>query len=173
MKRQRTIVSILTLLAGLCGGMPVAALASAPLLGGYGGPGAGAQTILGATLVNGATGSSGGGSAGGGATATTATGVQSDSAGTTHSATGTTERAGVRAHSAGPESTTRAAHGTYPRAVGANPNSSHLGSAAAVSTSATGSSWFSGADLLALLLATGALALVAAATVRLTRTEHH
>ena len=62
MKRQRTIVSTLALLAGICAAAPAAALAGPPLLSGYGGPGAGAQTIVGAALVNGPGGGSSGGS---------------------------------------------------------------------------------------------------------------
>ncbi len=174
MKRQRTIVSILVLLSGLAAGMPAAALAGGPLLGGYGGPGAGAQTILGASLVNGSgAGTSGGGAGGGGAGRASAAGAPGRSATGSPSAVATQERAGGRSRSAGSKTTAGNAPGGYPRAAGANPHSSHLGVPAAVTTNAAGTSWFSSADLLALLLASGALALVAVATVRLTRTEHH
>lgn len=175
MKRQRTIVSIVVLLAALGAGMPAAALAGAPLLGGYGGPGAGAQTILGATLVNGSAGSSGGnpGNPGGGVgsgAASPAGGAPASGSATSSAAAGGASDRGRAARSAGAAGLAAA---TYPRAVGANHHSSHLGATTAVTTSALGTSWFSGADLLALLLASGALALVAAATVRLTRPEHH
>ncbi len=185
MKRHRTIVSTLILLAGLSVSVPAAAFAGGPLLSGYGGPGAGAQTILGAALLNGPTGgggSTGGGSAGGGGGAggapgrssgPTATGAESGSATGSHPAT-VTRRQAARSGRRGGGSTTAAgsASGTHPRAAGANPNRSHLETSAAVTTSDAGMSWFSGADLLALVLASGALALVALATVRLTRTEH-
>jgi hypothetical protein len=173
MKRKRTIVSIVTLLAGLAVGMPTAALAGGPLLGGYGGPGAGAQAILGAALLNGPAGSSGGGGGAAGASLAnpaTSTGVGSSAS---HAATGAKERAGGLRRGEHSKRAAGAARGTYPRAGGANPHLSHLGGSAAVTTSVVGTSWFSGADLLALLLASGVLALVAVATVRLTRTEHH
>ncbi len=66
MKRQRTIVSHSPCSRVRPRSLPAAALAGAPLLSGYGGPGAGAQAILGATLLNGpGSGSSGSGSSGG------------------------------------------------------------------------------------------------------------
>jgi hypothetical protein len=172
MKRKRTIVSIVTLLAGLAVGMPTAALAGGPLLGGYGGPGAGAQAILGAALLNGPAGSSGGGGAAGASLANPATATGAGSS-VSHAASGIKKRAGGPRRAKRSEQTAGTARGTYPRAEGANPHLSHLGGSAAVTTSAVGTSWFSGADLLALLLASGVLALVAVATVRLTRTEHH
>jgi hypothetical protein len=66
MNRNRRIASALALAGFLC--MPVSstAVAAGPQLSGYGGPGAGEQTILGSTLLGGAGGGSGGGSASGG-----------------------------------------------------------------------------------------------------------
>jgi hypothetical protein len=187
--RFARVVPTLALLAALCAAAPGPALAGAPLLGGYGGPGAGAQTILGAGLVNGpggGSGGSGGGPTGGGSAGAAAgsgsglTGAARTS-GAASTAVGASPGAGNnRASARGPRarrgSTTAAgaAPGTHPRAAGANPNdSAHLEGSAAVDMSDVASSWFSGSDLLALVLATGALALVALATVRLTRTEHH
>jgi hypothetical protein len=181
MKRHRTIAVTLTSLAGALLLAPVAANASGPLLSGYGPPGAGAQTILGAALVNGP--GSGGGSAGGGSSeagaaaraassATGSAGAESLSVPSQRPANGSREH-GRRARARrGSTAAGDVASSTHPRAAGATPNSSHLGGASAVDESESATSWFSGADLLALVLASGALALVALATIRLTRTEH-
>lgn len=206
MQRQRTIVSTLALLAGVCASAPAAALAGPPLLSGYGGPGAGAQTIVGAALVNGpgggsSGGSSGSGSAGGGATGSGSAGGGS-AAGATGSGSAHGDSAGAGSEPAGSGGAGRGAArnsssasanpqlargarrrgrssqtsvggtGTHPRAAGAHPNPSHLGASVAVTDNDAGASWFSGADLLALVLAAGVLALVAVATVQLTRAEH-
>jgi hypothetical protein len=169
MRRHRTIAATLALLAGTFAA-PAAALASGPLLSGYGPPGAGAQTILGAALVNGP----GSGGGGGGATANSSAGgagaiAGAGSAANSRSAAGAT-RDGHGGH-ASRGSTTAAGvpTGPQPRAAGANPKKTQLGAVTAVSSA---TSWFSGSDLLALVLASGALALVAFATIRLTRTEH-
>src|SRR5580698_25991 len=66
MRRNRIILGALASLALFAIPAP-AALAGGPLLSGYGGPGAGAQAIIGATLLNGPGGSSGGSSGGGSA----------------------------------------------------------------------------------------------------------
>jgi hypothetical protein len=185
MRRHRIIVATLIPLAGLGAGVPAAALAGPPLLSGYGGPGAGAQTIVGASLVNGPRGGSGnGGSTGGGsaggatggatelAAGSQATGAASSSAAGTDSAAVNTERAAGANRRGRVAGSPGAGTDHSTRAAGANPNPSHLGASTAVIASDTGTSWFSGADLLALVLAAGALALVALATVRLTRPEH-
>jgi hypothetical protein len=184
MRRHRIIVAALVPLAGLGVGVPTAALAGPPLLSGYGGPGAGAQTIVGAALVNGprggsgSSGSAGGGSTGGATDATElaagshATGAASSSAAGTGSAVGNRERAHGANHGGHTAASPGAGTEHSTRAAGANPNPSHLGASAAVIASDSGTSWFSGGDLLALVLAAGALALVALATVRLTRPEH-
>src|SRR5580692_6100174 len=151
MKRQRIIVSTLALLACLSAFVPAAALAGAPLLGGYGGPGAGAQTILGAALINGA---GSGSSSGGGASGASRASAPATSTPATDAA-GASTRAGSAAPGASGDGThgaAGAAHATHPRAAGANPHLSHLDSATAVTTSAATTPWFSGADLLALLL---------------------
>jgi hypothetical protein len=183
MKRHRIIVVTLSLLASTLLLAPSAASARGPLLSGYGPPGAGAQTILGAALVNGSGGGAGGGSTGSGSSAAAASasglasgasaaGVEGNSATTQRSATGKPEHA--RDTSTGRHSTTAPTGATSanPRAAGANPNPSHLGSVSAVGVNESSTSWFSGSDLLALLLASGAVALVALTTIRLTRTEH-
>src|SRR5450755_4896336 len=64
MTSHRTISLILTLLAGLMTVAPSSVFAG-PLLGGYGGPGAGNQAILGSALLNGPP---GGGGTGAGST---------------------------------------------------------------------------------------------------------
>ncbi len=190
MKRHRTIASTLALLAGTLAA-PTAALASGPLLSGYGPPGAGAQTILGASLVNGPSGGSGdgsGGSAGGGASGAGSiggganvggaagsgsklAGAAGRSAANPRSAAGTTREGHGGRGGSGSTTAAGAPTGTQSRAAGANPKKSQLGAAALVSASES-TSWFSGSDLLGLALASGALALVALATIRLTRTEH-
>jgi hypothetical protein len=181
MKHHRTIVPPLTLIAGLALALPAGALASGPLLSGYGGPGAGTQTILGAALVNGGSGGSGGGSAGdssgsSGASSSAsqggvgATASRSRGGGPSNSATGPRGRVGGT-HARPGSTMASGGAGTSSRAAGANPNSSQPGLAPAASIE-TGSSWFSGADMLALVLAAGALAAVALATVRLTRAGH-
>jgi hypothetical protein len=187
MQRQRTIVSTVALLVGICAGAPAAALAGAPLLSGYGGPGAGAQTIVGAALVNGGGSSGGGSSAGGSATGGGSANGGSAGAGSEPAGSGGAESSSTRDSSTASANPRRArgassrghssqspvaATGTHPRAAGANPTPSHLGASAAVTDNEAGMSWFSGADLLALVLAAGVLALVAVATVRLTRAEH-
>lgn len=65
MKRKIRIASALALAGSLAALAPTAASATSPLLSGYGGPGAGEQTIVGSTHLGGP---SGGGSAGGGST---------------------------------------------------------------------------------------------------------
>ncbi|HEY3827761.1 MAG TPA: hypothetical protein VGL57_01065 [Solirubrobacteraceae bacterium] len=183
MKQHRTIVSIVTLLAGVSLALPSAALAGGPLLSGYGNPGAGAQTILGASLIGGTGGgSAGGGPASGGGAGSSSSGGATDSPANIASATGASAPARVTAHAASSANGThsgaagtrrRVGSATHPRAAGANPNSSsHLEGSTAVTTSDATAAWFSGSDLLALLLAAGALAAVAVATVRLARTEH-
>ncbi len=61
MIRQRMTLGALAVPILLAVHAPVA-LAGGPLLSGYGGPGAGAQAIIGGTLLNGPGGGSGGGS---------------------------------------------------------------------------------------------------------------
>jgi hypothetical protein len=179
MKRHRIITATLSLLASVPLFAPTAASATGPLLSGYGPPGAGAQTILGASLVNGPGGGSGGGSSGAttpASAAATTSGGASSVASTGQAATSQRSATGDREHARGARgakgSAVAGATAANPRAAGANPNSSHLGGTSAVDVTESATSWFSGSDLLALLLASGALALVALATVRLARTQH-
>ncbi|HEY3759776.1 MAG TPA: hypothetical protein VGL37_08435 [Solirubrobacteraceae bacterium] len=178
MKRHRTIAATLTLLASTMLAGPAVADASGPLLSGYGPPGAGTQTILGASLINGP---GGGGSGGGGATATSArtassatsaAGIESLSASSQRPASGNQERSADAHARRGSAAAGVVASSTQQRAAGANPNPSHLRDSSAVVDGSESTSWFSGTDLLALVLASGVLALVALATIRLTRTEH-
>lgn len=78
----------------VCGLLPPVALAGGPLLSGYGGPGAGEQSILGSTLVGG----SGGGSGSGGASGS---GGGSGSGGSSGGSTGGSQGGGGAASSTG------------------------------------------------------------------------
>lgn len=176
MKRHSTIVSTLALVAGFCVGAPATAAASGPLLSGYGGPGAGSQAILGSALLGGGSGGSsqggsGGGSVGGSGGVSSSVGsnaapVRSGGHPTGGSSTGT----GGPTHGVSRPASTRGS-ATHPGAAGASPQtpSPQVGQA----TGSVSSSWFSGADLLALVLAVGVLVLVGLATVRIARTQHH
>jgi len=177
MKRHRTILHLVTLLAGLCALAPATATAGGPLLSGYGGPGAGAQTIIGAALLNGPNGGSGGGSGGssssssGGGPAggissgrSSSTGASSgNSAGGSSKSSSRNSRGGTRGHGGA---------GSEPSAGGAGAHSTtpQIGVSQAASAGIE-TSWFSGRDLAASALAAVALALVAAATMRLARTN--
>lgn len=179
MKRRRTITYALTLVVGSCALAPAAATAGGPLLSGYGGPGSGAQTIIGATLLNGpGSGSSGsGGSAGGGSVGSSGGPVAGVSRTSLSAATSRGTGGGGGGQAANTGSVGRSGHGGTGRASGARTgspaagsSSSRMGAYPVVVTSA-GASWFSGADLLALLLASAVLALVAVATGRLAATH--
>jgi pilus assembly protein FimV len=183
MKRHRIIANTLGLLTGALLLAPGAASASGPLLSGYGPPGAGAQTILGAALVNGPGNGAGGGSSGGqssGAATTTAAAGRSGGASSAGLVGGASQssatRSSARAHRArtglGSKTAGGGAATGNPRAAGANPTSAQLSGASTVAITESDTSWFSGADLLALVLASAALALVALATIRLTRTTN-
>jgi hypothetical protein len=189
MKRHRTTISALALIGGLAAPAPAPApaLAAAPLLSGYGGPGAGAQTIVGAALLNGpgsGSGGPGGGPSGGGSSRSGstggaqgglgagATGTASSSTVGTHATSATKEHANGGRTPSGSAQIAGAATSSHPRAAGANPNPSQLGASQAAAIE-TGASWFSGVDLLALVLVAGALAVVALATARLARAEQH
>jgi hypothetical protein len=170
MKRRRTISYTLTLVVGSCALAPAAAMAGGPLLSGYGGPGAGAQTIIGATLLNGPGNGSSSGSGGSGSGGSSSPLRSSHSTAPSPGAGGSGQaaKAGSGGGGAGRVSSTRAGSSN------AGSTASRTGAYPAAATSA-GASWFSGADLLALLLAAGVLALVAVATVRLAATQatHH
>ncbi len=172
MKRRRTILYTLTLVAGSCALAPAAAMAGGPLLSGYGGPGAGAQSIIGAALLNGPGSGSGGGSGGSGSIDSSS---GNSAAGSSRSAFSTAPSRGTdgggsgQAAKSGPVGGS-AGHGGAGRTSGARTGSStasSTGRAYPAGATSAGASWFSGADLLALLLASTVLVLVAVATVRL------
>lgn len=177
MKRHRTIVSTLaamSLLAGLAASAPAGALASGPLLSGYGGPGAGAQAIVGAALLNGP--GSGGGSANSGSSggSSSSSGGGTASGGGSHRGTGGAVATGAGAAKVANTPSAAAdagrAHGDSAQSPGAR--SSLLGGKGSSAAPANaGTPWFSGGDLLALVLVAGALALTAVATARLARTH--
>jgi hypothetical protein len=178
MKRHRTIVSTLAL-AGLSALVPACALAGGPLLSGYGGPGAGAQAILGATLLNGPGGGAGSGTGSRGGSSDAGGPGASDGATSTTSGSGSAADANPgngREPARGPQhgkGSTRVAGagGASTGAAAAYLSPSRAGTSPAVAQSA-GSSWFSGADLALLALTAGALVLTTLLTLRLARTQH-
>jgi hypothetical protein len=89
MSRKNRIGSALALAGALLALAPAAALAGSPLLSGYGGPGAGEQAIVGATLL---AGPRGGGSSGGSGGPSNPSGSREELPG---SSTGTSETAGT------------------------------------------------------------------------------
>jgi hypothetical protein len=176
MKRHRIIVSTVALLAGLAVAAPAGARSGGPLLSGYGGPGSGAQVILGATLLNGPSGGPGGGGESGGpvsgggsqfargssearATGTTA-GVLHDG----HSSTGQAGRA------PGGDAVVTGTRSARPGAS-ASASATYPGSVHGISPAAS-TTWFSVTDVLLLVLVGGALALMGLTTVRLGRAQH-
>jgi hypothetical protein len=173
MKRHRTfipIVKAIVLGAVVSALVPAPALAGGPLLSGYGGPGAGAQAILGATLLKGPGGSAGSGP---GASGGSPRIESARTNGTTSTSAASGSGSAADAHPKGANGSTRtsaASAGTSGGGARAYLNSSRAGASAAVSQ---GAAWFSGADLLLVVLVAGALALIAALTLRLTRTQHH
>jgi hypothetical protein len=172
MRRHRAIITTATLLvAGVVGTIPATASAGS-LLSGYGGPGQGNQAILGSALIGGSSG--GGGTGGPAALGSTATGSGQSAGGPSTVAAGTAGRKGP-VHSA------RSRHGVggkdapAPRssetpAGAARSGTSRLrvgaGGAEEASTPALG---ITGADLVYILLATGALVLTGGLTRQLTR----
>ncbi len=181
MRRNRITLGTLALLVLLAAFAP-AALAGGPLLSGYGGPGAGAQAIIGGTLLNRPTGGSGGGSGGNaGGSSSSSSSVSSSSSSSSSSvadaspvASGggpaTSGSSGGPASSATPQHGDRGAaagRGTSAGRAGTYSSQSHPEAPVVASASAAESSWLTGGDLLALVLAAGVLALVAVATVRL------
>jgi hypothetical protein len=179
MKRKGTTLGALIVPILLATHAPVA-LAGGPLLSGYGGPGAGAQAIVGATLLNGPKGGSGGGTGGGsgGGLGSSSSSSPSASASPSNASGVATGGRGERAPSGGsggPRGSTAPRHdggrgsaggGVSPGTTGAYSGPSHPEASELVSESA-GAPWFTGGEELALVLAAGVLALVAVATIRL------
>ena len=165
MTSHRTTLLTLASLVVLAASMPSFASAS-PLLGGYGGPGEGDQTILGSALLNGPR--SGGGSGGGSGSAESSS-ISSTSRGLP---VGGARTATSRAHAAGGPGHGKQATGVTGQAVGkpSGPDSiSERGVAAPSAVADSGMLGLSDADLLYVLLVLGALALTAVLTRRLTR----
>jgi hypothetical protein len=176
MTSHRTISSTLTLLAVLATVAPSSAFAG-PLLSGYGGPGEGNQAILGSTLIGGAgggSGSSGGSSgsdgssssavAGAGAQPGQSNGALSGSQGHGSKTLGVGTRAsdrGVGTLSGGRKASAGAAR-TYQVSSG--------GGTSQITPGGLDALGLSGADLLYVLLALGALGATGVLTKRLVRT---
>jgi hypothetical protein len=159
--------------------LPSSAFAGS-LLSGYGGPGSGAQAILGSTLIG------GGGGAGGGSGRGGSTGGSGSSSGAS-SSTGGGSPAGVGVYSTGQGrggngagSGSRAGGAARASGVGtsggASPTYSSSGQQRAGDTLASsrdaGALGLSGADLLLIALAVGVLVITAGLTRRLARMQH-
>ncbi len=186
MRRNRIILGTLALPVLLAAFAP-AALAGGPLLSGYGGPGAGAQAIIGGTLLNAKGGSGGGAGGSAGGSSSSSSSVSSSSPSSSSSATNASRVASGRdpatpGSSGGRVSSPALRHGgegvaagrrASAGSAGAYSSQSHPEASVAASVSAAGSSWFTGGDLLALVLAAGVLTLVAVATVRLSGMGAH
>jgi hypothetical protein len=174
-QRHRSTISVFVLLAGMAMLAPAGAYAGGPLLSGYGGPGAGAQMILGATLVNGPSGGSSGGSGGGSAGhfgGGTSYGGSQNAAGGARAGGPSGSAANARpatgpASGSGGRSTRTAGAGTS--AEGSSASSNQVSQAV---SGGIGASWFPAADVELLVLAAGVLALLALATARLAHTHH-
>jgi hypothetical protein len=161
MTSHRTTLLTLASLVVMAASMPSLASAS-PLLGGYGGPGEGDQTILGSALLNGGGSGGGTGSAGSSSISSTSRGLP----------VGGARTASSRAHAAGGPGHGEQATGVTGQALGkpSGPESiSERGAAAPSAVADSGMLGLSGADLLYVLLVLGALALTAVLTRRLTR----
>ncbi len=185
MKQQRLTITATLLALAVLGAAPTVASAG-PLLSGYGGPGQGNQAILGSAVVNGGSGgghSGSGGSTGAGghsSTGSSSAGVDAAGAGTAAPSAGTAPRAATGA-SAGAKGGAPAAasHNGRKQANRQLAGSSGTGSAASAGFSTSSASrggagggqtlGLSGADLLYILLAFGALVFTGVITRRLAR----
>ncbi|HTA33785.1 MAG TPA: hypothetical protein VK721_10210 [Solirubrobacteraceae bacterium] len=171
MRGHRLTITAIVALLTMPALVPAAALAG-PLLSGYGGPGQGNQAILGSGLVGGR----GGGSGGHGSSPSAAGGVgREGSVGSAAAGAGTGGTNG--ANSSGGTATTKGRHpqaaGSTPAAVRSRPGERPPGLAGAAATSAAagggGAFGLSGADVLYILLALGALVATGALTRVLAR----
>jgi len=187
MNRKSRIVVVLVAFGLVPAAAPSVALAGSPLLSGYGGPGTGEQAVIGSTLIGGGGGSGSSGSAGSGgsssANSTTAGGGTGSTApGTTSAVTGGSSAGGGSGGAPG-----KGASGGATRAGGPHAGGSASGApagtkgvqirafvyptalrSASVESPVLG---ISGSDLLLFLAAIATLALVAAATLRLSRLQ--
>jgi hypothetical protein len=176
MKRHRTIILIVGLLAVL-GTAPTDAALASSLLSGYGGPGQGNQAILGSALLNrpgGGSGSSGSGSGDSSSLASSAPSSTTASEAAASTGTGSSAQSGTGQEAPG-TGASEARSGSQARrsaAPSASPPSiADVYAAAergrqAPSTPAFG---LSGADLLLIVLVLGMLALIGVLSRRLTR----
>lgn len=192
MNRTTRIASVLTLAGFLCMSTPPPTLAAGPELSGYGGPGAGEQTILGSTLLGGQGGSGGssGSSGSGGATGATEAGSPAGGGSTSSTSpasggSGGTTANGSRVAPGGSTGGTGSASGAFANAHGTAhtaAKSRSRGRAAAVGayvypsslrTASADSSALaiSGGDVLALIATIVALAALSVVTRRLVRLQ--
>ena len=186
MNRNARIASLLGLAGCLCVSLAQPALAAGPLLSGYGGPGAGEQAILGATLLGGHRGDSvsgrsvgsqaSGGAVPGSSSATVASGSpRSRSAGTGGTTPGGTSPPGSGgAH--GSSATRGSADGSATHGSGVTANGSVVHAyvyPSSLRLASANSSAFaiSGGEALLTILAIATLALVGVLTVRLSRLQ--
>jgi hypothetical protein len=177
MRRHRTITLIAGLAVGVVCAVPANALGG-PLLSGYGGPGQGSQSILGAALLNGGSGGGAGGSSSGesGPSATAAGGGEAAAAATVKDAAsaqrsdGRPATAGRHRHPGASVSRDAQAGG---RADLSQPTTAAAAYAAAergAPAAGSGALGLSPVDFLLIVLGFGMLALIAIAMRRLTRT---
>jgi hypothetical protein len=170
MTRHRKITPAVGLCLALAVVIPGAAQAS-PILSGYGGPGQGNQAILGSALLNSPSGGGGGGSAGGGSGASGATGEIALPA--------TTTSVGAARTSHGSASKQSPARGQS-SPVGSSPQraaqarvdaaSAYLAAERGHPAGQSGALGLGGQDVLYIILALAALAMVAVFTRRLAQT---
>ncbi len=166
MRSQRVI----TTAAFLALAVPATAHGSS-LLSGYGGPGQGSQAILGATVIGGSAG--GGGTAGGGSSAgsgsSSANGLVLSSTPSAPPAKRTQSGSRAKAHRSGASSKRPDRTSTSPANAYRATSTLSSSETASVSTPALG---ISGANLVYILMACGALALTGAIKGRLARRSH-
>ncbi len=182
MNRNSRILVVLVAFGLVPAAASPVALAGSPLLSGYGGPGTGEQAVIGSTLIGGGGGSGSSGSAGSGGSSsanssTAGRGSGSTAPGTTSAVTGGSSAGGGSGGALG-----KGASGGATRAGG---SASHAPAGTkgvqirafvypTALRSASGDSpalGISGSDLLLFLAAIATLALVAAATLRLSRLQ--
>jgi hypothetical protein len=182
MSRKSKIAVASTLSGLVLVGAPVAALAASPLLSGYGGPGAGEQAIIGATLSGG---SSGGSGAAGGSAGSAGQGGASQSTGASAGASGATASGGTRALGSrsgsgrAPGHAGNVSHGAGSLSAraqtarpGAKPAEAFVYPSSLRPTSDSSPALgISGGDLIALLAALATLGVVGAVTIRLSRLQ--
>jgi hypothetical protein len=172
MKRHRTIILIVGLLAVL-GTAPTDAALASSLLSGYGGPGQGNQAILGSALLNrpgGGSGSSGSGSGDSSSLASSAGSSTTSSEAAASNGTGSSTQSGT-GHKASGTRASEAHRGSQARRSASAPSIADVYAAAergrqVPSTPAFG---LSGGDLLLIVLVLGMLALIGVLSRRQTR----